>query len=186
MKKTLVIHVKDKSTDFLKVIYEGKGYDVMNEFGRKYESNPNAKKELIKKMEEYDRIIMLGHGTPTGLLNVDNGHYVGYIIDKEFVNVLAKKETISIWCYSNLFFQPYNIKGFHTGMIVSEVAEEGCVRGNKFLNEQEILDNMYAFATIVRLCIDEEPQVMKKFILEHYNFDDDVTRFNRNNIIVIE
>ena len=186
MKKTLVIHVQDKSTDFLKVIYEGKGYDVMNEFGLEYQRNPNAKEELIKKMEEYDRIIMLGHGTPTGLLNVDNGHYVGYIIDRDFVKVLAKKETISIWCYSNRFFEPYNIKGFHTGMIISEIAEACCANGNKPLNAQEILDNMYAFATIVRLCIDKEPQDMKKFILEHYNFDDDVTRYNRNNIIVIE
>lgn len=184
MKKTLVIHVQDKSTDFLKVIYEGKGYDVLNEFGLNYSAkDANA---LIKKMEQYDRIIMLGHGTSQGLLNVDNGHYVGYIIDREFRDILAKKETISIWCNSDRFFGPLGIKGFHTGMIISEVREASYVLGKTPLNEQETLDNMYAFATIVRLCIDEEPQVMKKFILEHYNFDDDVTRYNRDNIIVIE
>ena len=186
MKKTLVIHTQDKSTDFLKVIYEGKGYDVLNEFGLKYQSNPNAKKELIKVMEQYERIIMLGHGTPHGLLNVEDGMYVGYIIDREFEDILAKKETISIWCNSDRFFELLGIKGFHTGMIISEVREASLVLRKTPLNEQETLDNMYAFATIVRLCIDEEPQVMKKFILEHYNFDDEVTKYNRDNIIVIE
>ena len=71
-------------------------------------------------------------------------------------------------------------------MIISEVIEAMYCLGKTPLNEQETLDNMYAFATIVRLCIDEEPQVMKKFILEHYNFDDEVTKYNRDNIIVIE
>jgi hypothetical protein len=186
MKKTLVIHVKDKSTDFLKVIYEGKGYDVLNKFGTKYSYSPNAKKELMRKMKKYDRIIMLGHGSPQGLLNVEDGMYVGYIIDKDFKDILAQKETISIWCNSDQFFGPLGIKGFHTGMIISEVNEARYCLGKAPLNEQETLDNMYAFSTIVRLCIDEEPQAMKKFILEHYNFDDDVTRFNRDNIIVIE
>lgn len=186
MKKTLVIHTQDKSTDFLRVIYEHKGYDVLNEFGIKYSYSSTAKKELMKKMKKYDRIIMLGHGTPQGLLNVEDGMYVGYIIDKDFKDILAQKETISIWCNSDKFFRSLDIKGFHTGMIISEVIEAMYCLGKTPLNEQETLDNMYAFATIVRLCIDEEPQVMKKFILEHYNFDDEVTKYNRDNIIVIE
>lgn len=63
MKKTLVIHPQDKSTDFLKVIYAGRDdYTIVT--GGKTTEEVN---ELIK---QHDHIIMMGHGTPQGLLSV--------------------------------------------------------------------------------------------------------------------
>ena len=184
MKKTLVIHPSDRSTDFLKIIYEDKDYDVLTDF-RNCISN-NGKSRLINTMKKYDRIIMLGHGTPYGLLNVVDGHFVGTLINDQFAKVLSEKETISIWCNSDRYFIRNNIKGFHTGMIISEVGEARYVLGKTPLNAKETLDNMIAFSTIVRDCIEKTPTEMKDYILEHYNFEDEVTQYNRKNIIVLE
>ena len=182
--KTLVIHPSDRTTDFLKIIYEDKDYDVLTDF-RNY-STKKGKQELINIMKDYDRIIMMGHGTPYGLINVYDGAFIGYVIDNDFTDILKEKETISIWCNSNKFFAPRKIKGFHTGMIISEVSEARCVLGKTPLNAKQTLDNMEKFSTIVRDCIEKTPKEMQEYILERYNFDDDVTRYNRKNIIVLE
>lgn len=60
MSKVLVIHPDDRSTQMLKAIYEGKGYDVITDCSISHD-------DLIKAIEEHDTIIMLGHGTPSGL-----------------------------------------------------------------------------------------------------------------------
>ena len=182
--KTLVIHPSDRSTDFLKIIYEDKDYDVLTDFRNCI--SIGGKQRLINTMKKYDRIIMMGHGTPSGLLNVVDGRFVGYVIDDNFTKILKEKETISIWCNSDKFFAPRHIKGFHTGMIISEVAEARYVLGYTPLDKEQTLDNMEKFSTIVRDCIEKTPKEMQEYILEKYNFDDDVTRYNRKNIIVLE
>ena len=58
--KTLVIHPQDKTTDFLKPIYHGKGYTVV--------TGGCTKEDVAKLIDKHDHIIMLGHGTPQGLL----------------------------------------------------------------------------------------------------------------------
>lgn len=175
--RTLVIHPDDRSTDFLKLIYENKtDWTIIN--------NPDISKydlkELIKK---HDRIIMMGHGSPSGLFNPKS---YSMLIDYTYVPLLRKKETISIWCNSDKFFKEHNIPGFHTGMIISEVREAKYVLGKTPLNEEETLYNMETFARIINKCIDDTPENMKDFILANYVFDDDVTRYNRNNIIVLK
>lgn len=58
----MIIHPKDKSTDFLKVIYAGRDDITV--------INNGTKEEVRKAIEEHDHIIMMGHGTPQGLLGV--------------------------------------------------------------------------------------------------------------------
>lgn len=60
--KTLVIHPKDKTTDFLKPIYEGRDWTVI--------TGGCTKDDVAKAIDEHDHIIMMGHGTPQGLLAV--------------------------------------------------------------------------------------------------------------------
>jgi hypothetical protein len=60
--KTLVIHPKDRTTDFLKPIYHGRGYTVI--------TGGCTKADVAKAIDEHDHIIMMGHGTPQGLLAV--------------------------------------------------------------------------------------------------------------------
>lgn len=174
--KTLVIHPTDSSTDFLKLIYKDKNdWTIINDC-------LISKEELIKLINKHDRIIMLGHGTAYGLINPPLG---GYIIDDSYAQILRNKETISIWCNSDQYFRRNMIKGFHTGMIISETYEALYVLRKMPLSEEETLENMNAFAKIVGECIEESPFDMKSYILDKYDFNDDVTIFNRKNIIVL-
>lgn len=61
MNKILVIHPKDKSTDFLKPIYHGRSDVTVITGGC-------TREDVNKAIDEHDHIVMLGHGTPQGLL----------------------------------------------------------------------------------------------------------------------
>ena len=178
MSNTLVIHLKDKSTDFLKLVYKDKNYDVINEF--------KTKKELKDAIRKHDKIIMMGHGLPNGLMNTIHNNCGMLAVDDSFADLLRDKETISIWCWSDQYFRRNNIKGFHTGMIISECGEQAWALGKVHLNPQEQLANMEKFATIVGECVEKTPKEMQEYVLEHYNDNDEVTKYNRKNIIVLE
>ena len=108
--KTLVIHPGDYTTRFLKLIYKDKDWDVITE---------NVSKTYLKEqIKTHDRIVMLGHGTPYGLLGFNR-----FVIDPSFVYLLREKVCFCVWCNSNEFVEKYNLKGFYTGMIISEVDE---------------------------------------------------------------
>ncbi len=114
--KTLVIHPDDRSTDFLRPIYSGlQGTTVITK-------NITAE-TLMSVIRANDRIIMLGHGSPSGLFNV-SGIGVGlFAIGSQHVDVLATKECIYIWCNADQFIDKHNLSGLYSGMFVSEVAE---------------------------------------------------------------
>lgn len=178
-KKTLVIHPADPTTDCLKVIYEGRGWDVINDI---YTSD----EEVREAIESHDRIIMLGHGTPFGLLCSDGkNRFAGYIINASHSTLLKDKETISIWCNSNMYFEKFKMKGVHTGMIISEVVEEFYTLNHAPLNEDQMAKNMELFCGAFAKHIDEEPEEMVKNVLQEYVGEDEVTEFNRDNIIIL-
>ena len=172
MSRTLVIHPSDRSTDFLKYIYKNKDYDVISERKDLNDSN------LRKAIEEHDRIIMLGHGTPHGLIFTP--------INNSYGELLRTKETITIWCNSDMYALANGLKGFHTGMIISEVVEAKYVLGCAPLNEKETLANMTRFAKVVGRCIEKTPREMQKYIWKHYKGEDMVTQFNRSRIMVFD
>jgi hypothetical protein len=117
--KTLIIHPKDKSTEFLKPIYENIENTTIL-IGGLYDCDYVS--ELI---ETHDQVIMLGHGTSRGLLSVGQFPNCGaYVINSVHVDLLAKKENnIYIWCYASDFVKEHNLKGFASGMFISEVEE---------------------------------------------------------------
>jgi len=118
--KTLVIHPKDRTTDFLKPIYENiPNATVLTE---------GLRSDVIKLIEEHNRVLMMGHGSPWGLFGVgrfrEGNHYPTYIIDKEIVHtLLPKKENVFIWCNADQFVKQHELKGFYSGMFISEVSE---------------------------------------------------------------
>lgn len=115
--KTLVIHPKDTTTTFLTPIYSNiENVTVLTGGYSKLEVN-----ELIKK---HDRIMMMGHGSPLGLFSIGqfaNTH--SYIIDMDTVPLLQNKECIFIWCNADKFVERFDLKGFYSGMFISEVHE---------------------------------------------------------------
>lgn len=109
--KTLVIHIQDETTDFLYKVYANNNWDMIDHSN--YSSD-----ELKEVIDMYDRVVMLGHGSPDGLF----GDY-GFIIDESFGPLLASKETVCIWCNADQYVQRHGLTGFYTGMFISEVQE---------------------------------------------------------------
>ena len=96
---TLIIHPEDSTTTFLTPIYSGIKEKTVITGGV-------TKNELIREIEAHDRIMMMGHGSPSGLLSMRKfkNHFGLYIIDEEMVPLLSgKKDSIFIWCYADRF-----------------------------------------------------------------------------------
>lgn len=108
--KTLVIHPDDRSTDFLKQIYADRDFTVFN--GHKEDISKSDFHDLVR---DHDRIIMMGHGYPGGL-------FMSHI-NSEIVYLLRQKDCVCIWCNADQFVNRYGLKGFYTGMFISEVGE---------------------------------------------------------------
>ena len=118
--KTLVIHPDDRSTDFLKPVYQNlKNITIItNDVDLKLHStNLN---ELISK---HDRVLMMGHGTSQGLFGVQ-AFSSFYIVNSDNVEALSEKtENVFVWCNADKFVNYYKLKGLFTGMFISEVGE---------------------------------------------------------------
>jgi|ADurb_Leu_02_Slu_FD_contig_21_962264_length_884_multi_7_in_0_out_0_1 hypothetical protein len=110
---TLVIHPDNRSTDFLKVIYEGKDYTVLQN-----REQINRKLLTLNLIKNHDRIIMMGHGGPYGLVGHSSLFMNPYIIKE-----LRKKECVCIWCHANIYVEREGLRGFYTGMFISEMCE---------------------------------------------------------------
>lgn len=133
--KTLIIHPQDASTDFLKPIYEGiESKTVLTE---------GTRKQVMQEIKKHDRIMMMGHGSPSGLFSV--GRFGGvFVIDASFVKLLKKKECVFIWCNADKFVELHDLRGLYSGMFVSEVSEASFCG---FITDQNTVDesnNLFA------------------------------------------
>jgi len=164
--KTLVIHPSDATTDFLKEIYLNKSWTVIN-------NNPSKKflKEMIKT---HDRIIMLGHGCKDGLFGFDR-----LVIDSNLVYLLREKNCVCIWCNADEFVEKYNLRGFYTGMIISDVEEALMYFIKTDLNQ--IKESNEMFANAIKIGLDYSFMVDK--VKSLYNSkENSVIFFNRGNL----
>ena len=139
--KTLVIHPQDASTQFLSAVYAGKGYDVLA-------GSEHGVNELLS---DYDRVIAMGHGIPSGLLST--GKFPGaFALDVESVPGLRGKDNVYIWCWADKFMNEHALRGFSTGMFISEVGEAAA---NGIEATQEMVNHSNAlFASVMRKLID--------------------------------
>ena len=162
--KTLVIHPKDLTTDFLSEIYSDKDWTVIN--------TKTSKKLLKEQIKAHDRIVMLGHGTGKGRLGFNK-----FVIDSTWVYLLRDKNCVCIWCNADEFVKKYGLKGFYTGMIISEYEEAVicCIS----TNSQRIAESNTDFALTIKNSIDEENMLEKVKLF--YKGNSSVVEFNRNN-----
>ena len=163
--KTLVIHPKDSTTDFLQEIYKDRDWVVVN--------TNVSKKYLKEQIKSHDRIVMLGHGTEKGLIGFDK-----FVIDSSWVYLLRDKNCVCIWCNADEFVKKYELKGFYTGMIISEY-EEAVMYGVP-TNLQWINESNLDFALAIKNSIDDENMLEK--IKTSYEGNSSVVEFNRNNL----
>lgn len=116
--KTLIIHPEDESTAFVKEVYKNIPYDTLIEKGL-------TKSEIIDQIVAHDKIIMIGHGSPEGMFSVGKFPATwGYVIDQQMVPYFReKKECLYMWCNADQFVKKHNLKGFYSGMFISELNE---------------------------------------------------------------
>jgi hypothetical protein len=169
--KTLVIHPTDSTTTFLSEIYRDKdNWTILNE--------PNLRpEEVITAIQEHDRVIMCGHGSPQGLF----GGWYGFLVDSLIVPFLKKKkEIICIWCNADQFVKEHDLKPvLYTGMFISEVQEAEWM-GVEDSDEEKIEDSNYLFAESINAHIDSDN--FFRNVVKDYDIDDDVVVYNRNRL----
>lgn len=164
--KTLVIHPKDSSTHFLTQSYLGQDFTVVTDVN----VSKSRLKELIKT---HDKIIMMGHGTKDGLIGTKR-----FIIDSTYVYLLKDKVCICVWCHADEFFHKYKLKGYATGMVVSEI-DEGYYYGVN-CTYKEVSESNELFAKSLKVALQSED--VRDALLESYQGDTDVIFFNKGNL----
>jgi hypothetical protein len=112
---TLIVHVHDESTVFLKKIYEGIEDKIVID-------GYVAESELEGLIDQCSTIILLGHGAPCGLIGFEGG----FVINSSLVPALQRKgkdKCIFIWCFAQSFVSQYKLEGLCSGMFISEIGE---------------------------------------------------------------
>ena len=168
--KTLVIHPHDKSTHFLKPIYEKIPHKTVITGGLFVD-------EINKLICTHDRIIMLGHGSPYGLFGINFNR--SYVVGEDQVELLQDKECIFIWCHADQFVKKHNLKGFHSGMFVSEVGE--ALMYNLKGDKQLVNESNNAFAEILGEAADKPLNELYEYVKTEYSWHTETNEIAKYN-----
>ena len=121
---------------------------------------------------------MMGHGTEEGLIAIQNKGY-RFIIESSLVYLLREKKCVCIWCNADQFVEKYKLKGFYTGMIISEL-EEAYLYSIYPDNEQLAQSNIL-FADSVKQSIESLDILSEVKVI--YNSDSNpIILFNKQNL----
>lgn len=171
--KTLVLHPEDISTDFLKVIYEGKGFTVITKHPSK-----SKLKGLIK---DHDRIIILGHGCESGMGDLKKGIFHFWIKSDMVYLLKEKKSGIYIWCNSDVFVEKYGLKGFYTGMFISEFEE--AYSYSVSYDGSDIDNSNNLFSSTVSKYLSDDTDKMCESVKKEYKIEkNNIVNFNNFNL----
>jgi len=171
--KTLIIHPEDESTNFLKEIYEGKGWTVLSD------DKSLRKRNLKKMLLEHDRIIMLGHGYHGGLYGFGR-----VVLDSTFVYILREKALVCIWCNADKFVSKYDLNGLYTGMIISD-SDEADMFLNLEYSVSDIKTSNELFASSIKNSIEILDTRIVENVLSDYNLDNPIVNFNKDKIYFV-
>jgi hypothetical protein len=182
IKSTLVIHPDDRSTDFLKYIYQDLPNTTVVTGGKNQD-------EIINMIQTHDRIVMLGHGTPQGLMSVGQFPNRGYVINSEVAPYLTNTENIFVWCYASDFVSRYNLGGFSSGMFISEVSEADYLDVNATQADVDISNMLFAYTLgKALLSNDDLNTVMGKVKTAYFTMTaiNEVARYNNGRLRLME
>jgi hypothetical protein len=165
--KTLVIHPHDSSTDFLSPIYAGLD-DVT------LVTDSWSRNQIKEAIQTHDQVMMMGHGSPSGLFAVGqfptNSPFSSYVIGADLVEVLSQKDNnIFIWCNADQFVERHGLKGFYSGMFVSETSE-AFYCGVKTFDQVSVTESNDTFARLLGECLQatRAPEEIHSQIKEQY------------------
>jgi len=160
--KTLIIHPYDPSTKFLTGIYATLTNKTVITGGI-------TKAKLRKHIDDHDQVFMMGHGSPMGLLSVNQfPDCDSYIIDYSMVESLKNKNNnVFIWCNADQFVHQHSLQGFFSGMFISE-ADEAWFYDFWDVDQESIDESNYRFSTTVCNHIHERLDVFYKNVTAEY------------------
>jgi hypothetical protein len=182
--KNLIIHPTDASTDFLKPIYANISEATIIHGGV-------GKGQIAKLISEHDRIIMMGHGSPSGLFSCakfGDNDYSGFVIDYKMVPLLRDKECIAIWCNADKFMDQHELNGFYSGMFISEVGEAKYCGLLDTILETVTISNNY-FSSLLGEVINEPLSVIYEHVMNNYELiieDNAVANYNYDRLYLAE
>ena len=173
--KTLIIHPEDYSTEFLSQIYA----PIVN---KTVITEEVSKSEIPKLIESHDRVLILGHGSPDGLLSVDMFPDAGsYIIDDSMVIPLKNKtNSVLIWCHADKFVQRHGLLGLYSGMFISQDTEASYY-GVDYMDWGLIDQSNDRFVVIVSKYLNESMEILYQKLLYEYELlarTNPIARFN--------
>ena len=179
--KCLVIHPEDESTTFLKVIYAHLRNKTVITGGV-------SKSSMVQLIKEHDRVMMMGHGSPSGLFAIGQFlTYAPYIIDQTIVPYLKeKKDNVFIWCNANRFVVNYGLEGFYSGMFVSQI-DEALYCGILDVNWEWISESNDGFSSICSKYINEPIDVLHKNLLKEYGLlthSNPIAKYNHDRLFL--
>ena len=177
--RTLIIHPKDDSTSFLDIVYSPIQDKTIITGGV-------SKTELIQLILEHDRVMMMGHGSPGGLFSVGKFKECGaYIIDHTFVPILkGKSNNVYIWCNADQFVNRHKLKGFYSGMFISEVSE-AVYCGLPGTEQDQVDQSNHYFAQLLGEAINDPLDQAYDYVLDNYGLlteDNAVALYNYNRL----
>ena len=102
---------------------------------------------------EEDTLVMCGHGSPAGLFDpglMARGNLAAiarnppYLVDADNAPSIRARRVVGVWCHASAFAERAGLRGFFTGMFVSNPMEAsfvGCPGGDSAatITEQEVL-----------------------------------------------
>ena len=133
----IVVHPDDPSTKMLSLIYEG--IDNVTVF-----DSWEQRKEIlgaIASAPKDEQVLLLGHGSPYGLYDM---RYGLILTDSDAALLKDRPNLVGIWCYASDYAREHGLKGFFSGMFISE-EPEAWVNGVEATAE-EIDDKAWDFA----------------------------------------
>jgi hypothetical protein len=163
--KTLIIHPEDSSTSFLDIVY--------NPIPNKTVITGGISKDEVKELiESHDRVMMMGHGSPYGLFSIgrfaSNRNNGGYVIDESMVEALNEKDhSVFIWCNADQFVNRFKLRGFYSGMFISETGEASYC-GLPGTPQDMVDESNYGFCNIIAKYINEDKNVMYENVKKEY------------------
>jgi hypothetical protein len=161
----VVIHTRgDDTTYFLRPIYERWPAVAVD-------AEDNALAEYLSKY----RVIAMGHGGSDGLF--DAGYQC--ILHAGHVEALRhKSDNVFIWCYASEFMRSNQLRGFATGMFISET-REAAIFGIE-ASEDEIKNSNELFASILGDCLHLSSAAIYSRVLGEYSISGNkIVEYNR-------
>ena len=156
--KTLCLHKSDPTTTMLDQIYKGKGWDVIND------CYSISKETLAELIDSHERIVMLGHGSPSGLIG---------FFGPDMAEHLKDKKLFALWCNADAYCNRYlpNKKGFFAcGNMPSD---DGEARWVGFKVSHKYMDDNITYwcklcGDVVEKCLEGNADEGCKYIREKY------------------